>query len=464
MAEHPTSTDRGTINVPYVLLLGAAASLGGMLFGFDLGIMAGAGPFLIQQFRLDDLQLGWVYSALLFGCVAGSLLAGRLADVYGRRKLLLSVALLFLLTSIGTAMAQGFLLVVLARVAGGLAVGAVSVASPIYIAEVAPPSMRGRMGAAYQMSITAGILIAYALDYFLRNAHSNWRWMFLSGALPSLVFFLAMFVSPETPRYLIQSSRRREGLGLLSRMMGAKEAGVECIAIETSVKSCEGSRPHLAPRTFRRVLLFSVVLAILVQASGINLIIDYAPIVLKATGWKIGAALASMFAIGGVNFLFTLVSFWTIDRYGRKPLYLVGSAGMGAAMLLAVAVLLATPAQGAWLLGCMVLFIAFFASCIGPVFWTVLPEIFPNQVRASSMMVPVVVQWLANAAVVLAFPVALHHVGMTDIFLFLACMSILQAWFASRYLPETKGRTLEEIEQHWNPNQAGNISITELSV
>ena len=440
-------------NMPYVIFLGAAAALGGMMFGFDLAIIVGAGPFLVQHFGLGDLGLGWAYSSLLFGCVLGSVAAGRLTDYYGRQKLLLFVALLFLITSVATGIAPTFALFIAARFAGGVAVGGVSVLSPMYIAEVSPPGIRGRMGATYQLSITAGILSSYCINYCLRNEGAwNWRWMFITGALPSVLFFVTLLRAPETPRFLFKIGKKAEGLALLARLMDPDEAAIEAAEIEASLAGPSAASEHLDIKPISRVLIISFVLAILVQVSGINTIIDYAPLVLRSAGWRIDAALFSTFVIGGINFAFTLISFWTIDRYGRKPLYIVGSLGMAVALFLVIAMLSAGRFNALLLLVLMALFIAFFASCIGPVFWTLVPEIFPNRIRGRAMVVPVVTQWVANAFVVLLFPLAFNRVGKLPTFAFLASMAALQALFTWRFLPETKGKTLEEIEDFWSQN------------
>ena len=440
-------------NMPYVIFLGAAAALGGMMFGFDLAIIVGAGPFLVQHFGLGDLGLGWAYSSLLFGCVLGSVAAGRLTDYYGRQKMLLFVALLFLITSVATGIAPTFALFIAARFAGGVAVGGVSVLSPMYIAEVSPPGIRGRMGATYQLSITAGILSSYCINYGLRNEGAwNWRWMFITGALPSVLFFVTLLRAPETPRFLFKIGKKAEGLALLARLMDPDEAAIEAAEIEASLAGPSAASEHLDIKPISRVLIISFVLAILVQVSGINTIIDYAPLVLRSAGWRIDAALFSTFVIGGINFAFTLISFWTIDRYGRKPLYIVGSLGMAVALFLVIAMLSAGRFNALLLLVLMALFIAFFASCIGPVFWTLVPEIFPNRIRGRAMVVPVVTQWVANAFVVLLFPLAFNRVGKLPTFAFLASMAALQALFTWRFLPETKGKTLEEIEDFWSQN------------
>ncbi|HTY82736.1 MAG TPA: sugar porter family MFS transporter [Silvibacterium sp.] len=438
-------------NLPYVIFLGVTAALGGMMFGFDLGIIVGAGPFLIQHFGLSDLGLGWAYSSLLFGCVLGSVIAGRLTDQYGRQKMLLLVALLFIITSIATGLAPNFALFVAARFAGGVAVGGVSVLSPMYIAEVSPPNIRGRMGATYQLSITLGILVSYCINYGLRNLGDwNWRWMFISGALPSVLFFVTLLRAPETPRFLFKIGRKKEGMALLARIMDAKEAAIEAAEIEASLAGLPAAAEPLTSGPIRRVVLISFVLAVLIQTSGINTIIDYAPLMLKSAGWKIDAALFSTFFIGGINFAFTLVSYWTIDRYGRKPLYIVGSLGMTAALALIIGMLAMGRFDGGVVVALMAVFIAFFASCIGPVFWTLVPEIFPNRVRGRAMVVPVVAQWVTNAFVILLFPLAFNQAGKIPTFTFLAGMALLQAIFTWRFLPETKGKTLEEIEDYWS--------------
>ncbi len=444
--------DSQTVHDPrYVLFLGATAALGGLLFGFDIAIIVGAGPFLVQQFGLSDLSLGWAFSSLLFGCALGSIAAGRLTDIYGRQRMLLWVAALFVLTSIATGTAPNFTVFLLGRFLGGLAVGGVSVLSPMYVAEVSPPAVRGRMGATYQLSITAGILVSYFINYWLRNLGPwNWRWMFISGVLPSVVFFSALLWAPETPRFLFKAGRREDALRLLSRIMGPAEAAAEAVEIESSLAVPSSTQSFLRSGMLRRALLVGFVLAILIHVSGINTIIDYSPIIFRSAGWKIDAALFSTFVIGGINFLFTLISFWTIDRYGRKPLYIIGSMGMAVSLLALVAAEAMGRFRGWLVLGVIGLYIAFFASCIGPVFWTLVPEIFPNRVRGKAMVVPVLTQWIANAVVVLFFPLAFHRVGKVVTFSFLALMALAQALFAWWFVPETKGKTLEQIEDHWN--------------
>jgi SP family arabinose:H+ symporter-like MFS transporter len=442
------------INLSYVIFLAATAALGGLLFGFDIAIITGAGPFILEHFKLNDLSLGWAFSSLLFGCVLGSLLAGRITDTYGRRKILLGVALLFALTSVATAGAGNFTFFIAARFVGGLAVGGASILSPMYVAEVSPPSLRGRMGALYQMSIVVGVLMSYSINYLLRNAGTaNWRWMFITGVIPSAIFFVLLLGAPETPRYLFMAGRPAEAFAILERISGRETAEFEIAEMRASMAEKKTTWRALGQPGVRRAVMVGFCLAILVHVSGINTIIDYAPAIFRSAGWKLDAALFSTFIVGVTNFTFTVVSFWTIDRYGRRPLYIVGSLGMCAALLLLATTVLTGCFQGAKVLVLILAYLAFFSSCIGPVFWTLVPEIFPNYIRGTAMSVPVLTQWIANAVVVLFFPLAFHQFGKAATFGFLAAMALVQALFMWRFVPETKGKPLEEIEEFWKKNQ-----------
>ncbi len=438
------------IDLRYVIFLAATAALGGLLFGFDIAIITGAGPFLIQHFNLSDLSLGWAFSSLLFGCILGSAMAGRFTDLYGRRKLLLWVAALFAVTSIATGLAGSFTSFITARFLGGLAVGAASLISPMYVSEVSPPTLRGRMGTLYQLSIVTGILVSYCINYLLRNVGAaNWRWMFITGVIPSVVFFLLLLSAPETPRYLFMAGKPKEGYAILERIAGPDRAEFEMAEIKASLAVKRGGWRDLLRPSIRRAVLVGFCLAILIHFSGINTIIDYAPAIFRSAGWKIDAALFSTFIVGLTNFILTLVSFWIIDRYGRRPLYITGSLGMTAALLCMIAVVVTGHFHGAIVLFLILVYLAFFCSCIGPVFWTLVPEIFPNNIRGTAMTVPVLTQWVANALVVLFFPFAFNRIGKAVTFGFLAVMALSQAIFTWYFVPETKNTPLEEIEGFW---------------
>lgn len=439
------------INHKYVFLLAAAASLGGLLFGFDIAIITGAGPFLTRHFKLDDLSLGWAFSSLLFGCILGSFLAGRYTDRLGRRRMMIWVALLFALTSVGTAMAPTFTMFILARFMGGIAVGAVSVLSPIYVSEVSPARIRGRLGALYQMSIVSGVLVSYAVNFMLRNTgENNWRWMFLTGVFPSLAFFLMLVFAPETPRYLVRIGRNEEAMRILERIGGEHSARLEMPEIKASLSTGKQDWRALMQPGIRRAVVVGFVLAILIHVSGVNTVIDYAPKILNSAGWSIDGALFSTVVIGAVNVVFTVLSFITIDRFGRKPLYIIGSLGMAGSLLLLIAAVVSGSFHGVMVLVLVLVYIAFFGACIGPVFWTLMPEIFPNRIRGTAITVPVLTQWVANAVVVLFFPMAFSQIGKAATFSFLAAMCLVQAIFAWFFLPETKGKSLEEIERFWS--------------
>jgi MFS transporter, SP family, arabinose:H+ symporter len=439
-----------SINYRYVAFLACTAALGGLLFGFDIAIITGAGPFISRGFNLSDLGLGWAFSSLLFGCVIGCTIAGRLTDRLGRKWPLVLVAILFALTSIGTALAPSFGIFVTARFLGGLAVGGVSLLSPMYVSEISPPTIRGRMGTLYQMSIVVGVLASFGINYLLRNiGNNNWRWMFLSGILPAAVFLLFISLAPETPRFLALSGRSQEALIVLQRIGGTEAAQFQLAEIVATMHKDGPSWQALLRPGVRRALAVSACLAIFVQVSGINTIIDYAPAIFQSAGWKVDGALASTFVVGVTELIFTAVSLWLIDKYGRKPLYIAGSLGMGFSLLSLVGAVLTGAFHGTIVLMLILVYLAFFSSCIGPVFWTLIPEIFPNDVRGRAVTVPVLIQWVTNAIVVLLFPFVFHIIGKAMTFGFLALMAIAQGVFTWLLVPETNNRPLEEIETCW---------------
>lgn len=439
------------VNLRYVIFLGCTAALGGLLFGFDIAIITGAGPFLIHAFALNDIGLGWAFSSLLFGCVLGSFIAGKYTNRFGRKKPLMLVAFLFASTSIATAASGSFFSFILARFLGGLAVGGVSLLSPMYVSEVSPPTMRGRMGTLYQMSIVVGIIVSYGINYLLRNTGANnWRWMFLSGVAPSAVFLLCIALAPESPRYMALKGKMQEAFALLERIGGTSSAQFQIDEIKATLREETQSWRGLLRPGVRSALAISICLAILIHVSGVNTVIDYAPLIFQSAGWNVNGALASTFIVGVNNLLFTCVSFWVIDRFGRKPLYITGSLGMALSLTALVIAVLTGHFHGAIVLALILAYLAFFSACIGPVFWTLVPEIFPNDVRGMAMTVPVLTQWVANAMVVLLFPHAFAAIGKGLTFGFLALMALAQGIFTWRFVPETKNKTLEEIGLYWS--------------
>ena len=420
------------------------------MFGFDVAIISGAVPFIQPYFGWNELQLGWGVSSLLLGAIAGAFGSGVLSDMYGRKKVLIVVALFFAVSCTFTALATSSIVFISARVFGGLAVGAASVLSPMYVAEVAPPKNRGMLVSVYQLAIVLGILCSYTINYGLHNIDNNWRWMFATGIIPSVLFFVGLFFIPESPRWLYKAGKKDDSLKVLIGIGGESLAKVEILEIAESLKgdSSSVSMGELFKPSVRKVMLVGFLLAIFVQISGINTIVDYAPKILLAAGVEINNALLQTSMVGLINFIFTFVAIFFIDRIGRRSLYLIGSMGMVITLIM-LAISFYLKMEGVFTLICILLFIAFFASCIGPVFWTLVSEIFPNRIRGKAVAFASFTQWIFNFLVVLLFPHFLASLGGAKTFLFLALMSFLQLLFTYLYVPETKGKSLEEIEQFW---------------
>ncbi len=434
----------------YLYFICLIATMGGLMFGFDIAIISGAVPFIQPYFGWNELKLGWGVSSLLLGAIAGAFGSGVLTDKYGRKKILIVVALFFALSCAITALATSSIIFVSARVLGGLAVGAASVLSPMYVAEVAPPKNRGTLVAIYQLTITLGILSSYTINYGLHDLENNWRWMFATGVIPSVIFFVGLFFIPESPRWLYKAGRKEESERVLSRIGGEETAKAEIAEIARSLEENTSSltRGELFKPAYRKVMVAGFLLAVLVQISGINTIVDYAPKILLAAGVEIKNALLQTSLLGLINFLFTFVAIIFVDKLGRRFLYLLGSMGMVVTLLL-LAASFYLKLDGIFTLVCIMLFIAFFASCIGPVFWTLVSEMFPNRIRGKAVAFASFTQWIFNFLVVLLFPHFLAAIGGATTFLFLAVMSLLQWLFTYLYVPETKGKTLEEIELLW---------------
>ncbi|MCK9639973.1 MAG: sugar porter family MFS transporter [Prolixibacteraceae bacterium] len=434
----------------YLYFICLVATFGGLMFGFDIAIISGAVPFIQPYFEWNELQLGWGVSSLLVGAIIGAFGSGVLTDRYGRKKILIVVALFFALSCAATALASSSFTFILARLFGGLAVGAASVLSPMYVAEVSPPNKRGMLVAIYQLTIVMGIIISYAINFWLHDVANNWRWMFATGIIPSVLFFTGLFFIPESPRWLYKAGFREKSMEVLTRIGGTALARVEIREISESLKdnSAKVTLRELIKPSYRKVLMVGFFLAVLVQVSGINTVIDYAPKILIAAGIEIKNALLQTSLIGLVNGLFTFVAIALIDKVGRRRLYLIGSMGM-AVTLVMLALSFYFNLGALFTLVCIMSFCAFFSACIGPVFWTLVSEIFPNKIRGTAVAFASFTQWVFNFLVVLLFPYFLELVGGATTFLFLAVMSFLQWLFAWLYVPETKGKSLEEIEQLW---------------
>jgi sugar porter (SP) family MFS transporter len=434
----------------YVVSITLVAAIGGLIFGFDTAVVAGATRYMKEQFSLDSLQEGWAVSVVLIGCMFGAGLAGPVSDRVGRRRFMLVSAVLFLVSAVGCAVPRTIAEFVVFRFVGGLGIGSAAVLSPLYISEVSPPRMRGSLVSVNQMAIVTGILLAYFVNWiFAGSGPANWRWMYAMGALPSVLFFLLLLRVPESPRWLVKNGREAEALDVLTRVNTAETAAKEVREIKETLALEEGSIRELFRPAFRRPLIIAVVLAVFQQVTGINAILYYAPRIFEGAGFGRMSAIGQSAVVGLVNMLFTVVAIVLADRVGRRPLLLIATGGMGVSLLLLGAAFRFPVLPASALLLIILLYIAFFASAMGPLVWVVMAEIFPIKVRGSAMGLATLVLWLADFAVTLTFPVISDRFHPSAAFWLYAAMCAGDLVFMWFFLPETKGKSLEEIERGW---------------
>ncbi len=434
----------------YVIAVTVVAAIGGLIFGFDTAIVAGATRYMKEQFSLNALQEGWAVSVVLIGCMFGAGLAGPASDRIGRKRFMLISAVLFLVSAAGCALAGTMTGFVVFRFIGGLGIGSASILSPLYISEIAPARIRGALVSVNQLAIVTGILLAYFVNWIFAGAGpSNWRWMYAAGVLPSVLFFALLLKVPESPRWLVKKGRDGEAEGVLAKAETPAIAAAEVRSIRESLSVEKGSLGELFRGNFRRPLVIAVVLAVFQQITGINAILYYAPRIFEGAGFGRMSAIGQSTLVGLVNLLFTIVAITLADRIGRRPLLITAAAGMG----LSLAVLGAAfkfqflPPTG--LLVIILLYIAFFAAAMGPLVWVVMAEIFPTRLRGSAMGMATLVLWLADFAVTLTFPVITDNLSQATAFWIYAVMCAIDLVFMIFFLPETKGKTLEEIETRW---------------
>jgi SP family arabinose:H+ symporter-like MFS transporter len=434
----------------YVLSVTLVAAIGGLIFGFDTAIVAGATRYMKEQFSLNSLQEGWAVAVVLIGCMFGAGLAGPISDRIGRRRLMLVSAVLFLVSAVGCALPRTLTEFVIFRFVGGLGIGSAAVLSPLYIAEIAPARVRGALVSVNQLAIVTGILLAYFVNWvFAGTGPANWRWMYGMGAVPSIIFFLLLLGVPESPRWLVKNGREDEARTVLTRADSAEAAAAGIRDIQDTLALEEGSFREIFRPAFRRPLLIAVVLAVFQQITGINAILYYAPRIFEGAGFERMSAIGQSTIVGLVNMLFTVVAIVLADKVGRRPLLLVATAGMGVSLVLLGAAFRFPVLPASALLLIILLYIAFFASAMGPLVWVVMAEIFPIKVRGAAMGLATLILWLADFAVTLTFPVISDRFHPATAFWIYAAMCALDLVFMWFYLPETKGKTLEEIERRW---------------
>jgi len=451
----------------YVAGLAIIASLGGFLFGYDTAIISGTIGFVTGQFSLDAIWEGWYVSSALIGTILGVSIAGVLSDRYGRKEILFLSGIFFGLSAIGCMISGSFTELVIFRLLGGVGVGIASMLSPLYISEIAPADRRGRLVALYQFAITIGILFAYFANAFLLNnsqsealadntglihkvmAGEIWRAMLGSETIPALLFIILLFTIPKSPRWLTMKGKKERAKSILLKFVDEKEADKEIRDIETNLKKETGGLKMAFTGKFKRAMVIGVVLAILSQLSGINAIIYYGPKILEEAGLQISEALGGQVIIGVINVAFTIIAIWKIDKLGRRPLLLFGIFGI-IISLVTVGCLFYFEVNNTYLLmASILLFIACFAFSYGPVVWVLLSEIYPLSIRGMAMSVATMAVWVGNAFLGQMVPWFLENLKPHGTFWLFAICTLPAIYIVARLVPETKGKTLEEIENYW---------------
>jgi MFS transporter, SP family, arabinose:H+ symporter len=457
--------DRGSLL--YLSLACGVAALGGLLFGFDTAVISGAIDQVEAQFRLTDWMNGLIVTSAIIGCLVGSAIAGTLSDRFGRKKILLLAAVLFLLCAIGSAMPRVAWHLVAARVVGGTGIGIASMLSPLYIAEISPARRRGGLIAVYQLAITIGILAAYLSNCGLAEmARLNpefygsgvwrfvfvdevWRGMLLAGVLPAAVLFGLLLFVPESPRWLSKQGRSDEAFYILARVNGREAAQRELAEIEETIAQESGSIRQLFHRGMRLALLIGVVLPFFSQISGVNVIVYYGPTVLKTAGLRGNVALYWQILFGAVSSLATLAAILTVDKLGRKSLLLSGLVGVGTMLVASGALMAGEHVPAVWLVAAFAVYLACFNFSYGSVCWIIVSEIFPTAIRGRAMSISIFSLWVGCGLVTQTFRPLLSAVGPTVTFWLYGATVPVAFLFVLFLVPETKGRSLEQIERYF---------------
>ena len=432
---------------PAIVLSAAGAALGGLLFGFDTAVISGATQALQTQFGLTDAMLGFTVASALIGTVLGSLVAGAPADRFGRKAVLLTVAIAYVISSLGTGLAPDLNTFLVFRFMGGLAIGAASVVTPIYIAEVSPARFRGRLVAMNQLNIVLGILIAFLSNYIIAGLVSPdvaWRWMFGIVAVPSAIFLAVSLVLPESPRWLAIHGHSERAKGVMQRL-GFADPRAELARIEAAEAREEATgKPRLFQSAHFTPVACAIAIAMFNQLSGINALLYYAPRIFELAGAGADSALLQSIAVGGTNLVFTVLALFLIDRFGRKPLLYIGSVICAATLLLVGWQLESANPDGTLILFGLLGFIAAFAMSQGAVIWVFISEVFPSAVRGKGQALGSTTHWVMAAAITWAFPVFAASVGGW-VFAFFGAMMLLQLVWTWKFMPETNGIALEDM-------------------
>lgn len=441
-------SQRAQVNNGYILGISFISALGGYLFGFDFAVISGALPFLRTAFDLNAWWEGLLTGSLALGCIVGCLAAGSLADKYGRRPGLLLAAFIFAVSSLGMAFSDSLTSFICMRFAAGIGVGMASILSPLYIAEISPASVRGRNVAINQLTIVIGILITNLVNYYLADSGpAAWRWMFGLGAAPALLFLIGVLWLPESPRWLVTVGKIKQAEGILSKIGNATFAKNTINDVRTSLEgTAKPSYRAVFAKAVRPAVVIGITLAVFQQLCGINVVFNYTSTIFKSVGASLDRQLLETVAIGLVNLIFTVVAMWQVDKLGRKPLMLIGSLGLSIAYVI-LAMLLSNQAAAGWISVFVLLAIALYATSLAPVTWVVISEIFPNRIRGVASSVAIVSLWAAYFVLVFTFPILAEKLGTYGPFYLYAGICLAGFFFVKVKVRETKGQTLEELEQ-----------------
>jgi sugar porter (SP) family MFS transporter len=461
-----TSAASDTTNLPYIVAIATVAAMGGLLFGYDWVVISGAKPFFVPYFGLTDANvIGWAMSCALLGALAGALATGWLTDQFGRKKLLVLSAILFAVSSVLTGWAPAFSWFVFWRLIGGVAIGMASNLSPLYIAEIAPARMRGRLVALNQLTIVIGILLADLVNWLIAQplaAHAGtaviaaswdgrlgWRWMFTAVAVPSVLFFLGAILIPESPRWLAKQGRIEPARDILARIAGAAHAESELAAIEETLAGQQPGRVRLsqllAPQTLK-IIGVGVVLAVLQQWCGINVIFSYAQDIFHAAGYHVNGVLFDIVITGAVNLIFTIVAMGLVDRIGRRLLMLIGAGGLVVTHTL-LALAYHEHVKGLEVVILVMAAIACYAMTLAPITWVLISEIFPNRIRGTAVSIAVSALWIADFILTFTFPALQAAIGASGAFWLYAAICAAGFVFILAAVPETRGKSLEQVEK-----------------
>jgi len=460
---------KSSINLPYIITISMISAMGGLLFGYDWVVIGGAKPFYERYFDIlnfPNLQ-GWAMSSALIGCLIGAGISGSITEKYGRKKPLLLSSVLFIISAIGAGAADSFGSFMIMRAIGGIGIGLASNLSPMYIAEISPAHIRGKMVSLNQLTIVIGILAAQLVNWKIAepiaatatnldilnswNGQIGWRWMFWAAGFPAMAFFVLMFFVPESPRWLANNGKTGAAFKILTRLTGEETAQKDMDAIHDTLKQSTSKiayRKLFSGKT-GKIMILGIILAVFQQWCGINVVFNYADEIFSAAGYRVSDILFNILLTGIVNLIFTFVAILTVDRWGRKSLMILGAGGL-ACIYIIISIVYFMHLKGLILLILVVTAIAVYAMSMAPVTWVILSEIFPNKIRGQAMAIATLSLWVACLILTFTFPLLNKFLGTSGTFILYSLICVFGLFYIFKYLPETKGKSLEQIEKDFD--------------